>query len=52
VCLCLCVCVSVCILGGQKRVSGSPEAGITGSCEPPEVGIQRELGSLQEQLHL
>lgn len=39
----LCVCVNVChrcagALGGQQRASALPCAGVTGSCEPTDMG--------------
>lgn len=40
----MCVCVNVChrcagALGGQQRTSALPWSGVTGSCEPTDMGV-------------
>jgi hypothetical protein len=51
-CVCVCVCVCVQVPTGAKSVS-SARAGVTGSCEPPDVdaGDQTEF-SARGVLHL
>lgn len=47
-CLCVYVLVSAGVLGGQKRASDCPGAGVTGDCELAGNGAGNETLVLQE----
>jgi hypothetical protein len=49
--VCVCVCVCVCVVCSMKSQdgTGSPEARLTGSCEPPREYWVPNSGPLEEQ---